>query len=627
MERPKGLRSSYRQPKKRLSKKSAAAKIAASKRKIAKRNSSNELQVDCNLPINESVSDSSEKKVTASERKLSAFVTANSNPNTENADYSHYTLVHYSVWQNLLKGLLCSNCHSASVQMQFREHFGYASKLVAKCEECGFICGSTYSSPRVDNIHSHRPAFQVNKRMVESFSSIGKGHSAMEQFSMCMGMNVMGSRTFTTHLNAVCANNNTVKKDVLELATNFVREAHKEIDTSLEGQEVIDISVSYDGTWHKRGHTSNYGVGIVIDVLTGVALDYVVLSKYCHMCENTANELDKNSPEYAIWHECHVSSGECQKNYFASSNAMEKDAAEIMWSRSVAERGFRYTTIVSDGDAKTHAHLNDIKVYGPNTLIAKEECVNHVSKRLGTALRNLVKEWKVKKVTLGGRKAGSLKESTIKRLTSYYRNAITDNVPDVSKMKSAIYATISHYMSTDDKPQHGKCPPGETSWCFYNRQRAQGKTPDSHTKMKVTLTPDVVIKLMPVYQKLASDALLQRCATGRTQNANESIHSVIWKKCPKEIFISKRKLELALVRSIAEFNMGCKKTIEVLHGIDVAKTTAEISQRRDKNRLRQSRKRSTLHERSTRKRTKIMKISSEEVKKKKEGPTYGAGLF
>ncbi|KAJ4449678.1 hypothetical protein ANN_01082 [Periplaneta americana] len=49
-------------------------------------------------------------------------------------------------------------------------------------------------------------------------------------------------------------------------------------------------------------------------------------------------------------------------------------------------------------------------------------------------------------------KKGSLTAEMIPRLQNYYRKAIIDNIPDVNKMKKAIYATLDHAMSTDDKP-------------------------------------------------------------------------------------------------------------------------------------------------------------------------------
>ncbi|GFU86106.1 uncharacterized protein TNCV_835601 [Trichonephila clavipes] len=77
------------------------------------------------------------------------------------------------------------------------------------------------------------------------------------------------------------------------------------------------------------------------------------------------------------------------------------------------------------------------------------------------------------KVTLGGRKQGSLTDKNITKLQNYYRKAIKGNVPDTDKMKTAIYASLMHCSSTDKKPMHGKCPEGESSWCFYKRAIAK----------------------------------------------------------------------------------------------------------------------------------------------------------
>ena len=43
----------------------------------------------------------------------------------------------------------------------------------------------------------------------------------------------------------------------------------------------------------KRGRTSVYGVGFVIDIVTGIVLDYEILSKYCDDCVTTQKVLAK----------------------------------------------------------------------------------------------------------------------------------------------------------------------------------------------------------------------------------------------------------------------------------------------------------------------------------------------
>ncbi|GFW07769.1 hypothetical protein TNCV_3919021 [Trichonephila clavipes] len=80
--------------------------------------------------------------------------------------------------------------------------------------------------------------------------------------------------------------------------------------------------------------------------------------------------------------------------------------------RSISDFAMRYTTILCDDDAKTHQHLNEKKcmeMMSPSK--KKSVSVNHVAKRLGTALRNKVKEWRVKGVTIGGRKQDSLTDN------------------------------------------------------------------------------------------------------------------------------------------------------------------------------------------------------------------------
>lgn len=206
---------------------------------------------------------------------------------------------------------------------------------------------------------------------------------------------------------------------------------------------------------------------------------------------------------------------------------MEVEACLKLWKRSESI-GFRYTTMLSDGDSKAFNSVVESQVYGKDISIEKEECLNHVSKRLGTALRNTVKVWKARGVTLGGRKHGSLKETIIVKLQKYYQRAVLSNKGNLANTKTAIYATLYHSMSTDEKPQHLKCSKGKDSWCFYQAAVAKNQTPGSHKKHVGTpIALDNLTKLLLVYQRLASDDLLKRCINCRTQNSNEGLHNLI----------------------------------------------------------------------------------------------------
>ena len=61
---------------------------------------------------------------------------------------------------------------------------------------------------------------------------------------------------------------------------------------------------------------------------------------------------------------------------------------------SVSTHNLQYTEFYGDGDSKSFSVVEDIykKDYGKD--VQKKECVGHVQKRLGTALRKLKKETK-----------------------------------------------------------------------------------------------------------------------------------------------------------------------------------------------------------------------------------------
>lgn len=143
-------------------------------------------------------------------------------------------------------------------------------------------------------------------------------------------------------------------EDNMEKARARVRQVYKETDCTISDDSVIDIGVSFDGSWHKRGHTSNYGVGCVIELQTGLVINYCVLSKYCQVCAATGSE----SPEFDIW--CQGHKPDYFKNYSGSSPAMKTKAAEILWKISL-DYNLRYRTMVSDGDSAVFFSSSNIE--------------------------------------------------------------------------------------------------------------------------------------------------------------------------------------------------------------------------------------------------------------------------
>ena len=71
-----------------------------------------------------------------------------------------------------------------------------------------------------------------------------------------MGMLTMGTRPFVQQVNKLVEEEKVFKSKLLALCTDGIRAAHRKLDPALQENDVIDICVSYDGTWQKRGHMS-----------------------------------------------------------------------------------------------------------------------------------------------------------------------------------------------------------------------------------------------------------------------------------------------------------------------------------------------------------------------------------
>jgi hypothetical protein len=324
----------------------------------------------------------------------------------------------------------------------------------------------------------------------------------------------------------------------------------------------LSIDVSYDGTWMTRGHRSHVGAAFVIDCETGFVIDYEVISNFCEVCFK--KEKSVSPPDFAAWKVTHTN---CKKNFDGKSGAMETEAARRMWSRSEA-LGYRYTTFVGDGDSSA---FNAVKALnggaGPYPVpVVKEECVNHVCKRLGTRLRNLKKDLRrpvttktgkiIQRSVLGGQRG--LTDAHIDSLTRHYGQNVRAHHPtgSVESLRKSIMATYYHARSSDDEPHHADCSP---SWCWVKKAEAIGEAPASHSTKTLYLSglsPELRKQVFLVYHDLTATPLLQRCLKKRTQNPNESLHSKLWLKCAKVKNSQLQRVQFAAADTVMIHNFG-----------------------------------------------------------------------
>ena len=500
-------------------------------------------------------------------------------------------------------------------------------KRFSKCSECllensSRIVSRQGSAVRIENIcsdcnnefsdwTSHRSkgeggSFDVNDRLVE-FTLQHGGYAALEDLAMPLEIDVVSKNAYYKIAYDIEENG---KRKVEESLRKTVEYLHSFLREDGDGAEIKDISVSCDGSWPKRGFTSKYGFVSVIHVDTGLVIDYEVLCKYCVYCE-------KHKSSEGDWYESHREN--CDINYEGSSPAMETEGWKRLWSRSVEKCGFRYKFVISDGDSKAYDAAKNLECYGDNFEIFKEECSNHVAKRIGKAMRDLVSKTK----GIGGKKPGSLTKDKIQKLQDYYQTALLQQ--DNEATRKALWATLEHSSSTNECHNHTFCPTGKESWCFYNKGIANGKDPrdlDHNDKKNRSMyvRKEIVKLLDTIYKRFSTDDFLDKC-TGKTQNANECLHSVYWNKASKNLFYGRKRIEYLIALGVMQFNHGSQYS----GPRELGKIGISKAKKKDEERKAAALKQKTKREERRKKYIRTRRKEQELIEK--EGVTCEAGGF
>ncbi|KAH8035642.1 hypothetical protein HPB51_007886 [Rhipicephalus microplus] len=232
--------------------------------------------------------------VSATERKMS-LMDQGYESDIETEDEDEFFLVQRTALNGLFGSALCPQCKEPGFKMKHGTKHGLAVKMLLTCTACDADAKNAWLSPQMENSKS----FEGNSP--QDFSKASQG-----EFRPAGAAAV--ARVFCDAVAAVC-----------------------NVYSQMEGTPTKNVTVVYDGTWMTRGHTSHIGVGRVIEFYTGLVLDSVVLSNYCHGCAVGPKEGDDG---YSEWKEAHV----CQNNTEANSGQMEVEAALILFRRSLKKK-------------------------------------------------------------------------------------------------------------------------------------------------------------------------------------------------------------------------------------------------------------------------------------------------
>ena len=76
--------------------------------------------------------------------------------------------------------------------------------------------------------------------------------------------------------------------------------------------------------------------------------------------------------------------------------------------------------------------------------------------------------------------------------------------------------------------------------------------------------------LEKIYDCLSEPALLIRCLPGYTQNANKSVNTLAWNKCPKHKWHGRKQIVMAASSTTLHFSCGGIKQIDVMRKAEIS---------------------------------------------------------
>ena len=144
--------------------------------------------------------------------------------------------------------------------------------------------------------------------------------------------------------------------------------------------QIINIVVSYDMGWSKRGNGRSYdslnGYGCIIGFLSGKILDFATRNRKCKLCSNGREKIDHD----------------CRENFRGSAKAMEPDvgATLVNGSNILKSVGLNVRVVVGDEDSSTIASIRRGRI----DKIFKLSDKNHLQKSFRGDLYQLKSKFK-----------------------------------------------------------------------------------------------------------------------------------------------------------------------------------------------------------------------------------------
>ena len=493
--------------------------------------------------------------------------------------------------------------------------------LLLKCTHCHKVAAEFPATlpigvSAVDSINNKsmrvKGRSEINKRALMAVHTTSASWEDFRLTCSLLDLKQPNRDMSKTQLNTFMAASVTLAKRSMKIAGEHAYSHASAVDESPSG--LRECAVSFDASWHQRGHYSNQGFAAAIDTDFGKVLDYSLYDRVCYSCSKWPESRRSSCPEeFAEYWDSHKNL--CTANYKGTSQAMESTAAVDVWKRSIETHNLAYGTYIGDGDSSSYKNLLQSDPYNGQVPIRKEECIGHVQKRLKKRL--------MKKVT----GSTSLPQSKADRIAHLYALVVVQHRgKSASEIHEGLQVLLSH-----TKEVHDDCPPGDSSWCYFQKRIAQyeiegGLTPPT---TRQPISPAEFARTVEVFKVFGSLSFCSTITLGKTQNSNESLHNMLWHNSPKSKHVGQKSLVASTALAVLSFNDGSLSYSRVMEelGLTISHHTLVYLSRRDRIRnLQKARRAKETQKRRRRQMTSQTQVA-ESSRRRRDTKVYSSCQF
>ena len=187
-------------------------------------------------------------------------------------ELSENEIINMSILSEVIGELLCPECKQSGMKIYDEMRYGLATKCKLFCP-CSFE-SVFWTSPKVDG-----RAFDINQTMVYALRSIGVGLSGAQTFFS--QMNLPPPISCSAYNKIQKKIHNAVENVAIEVMKDAIEEVREVAGVTCE-DEIVDSSISCDGTWQRRGFSSLNGAVAILSTDTGKVLDVAPMSLFYH---------------------------------------------------------------------------------------------------------------------------------------------------------------------------------------------------------------------------------------------------------------------------------------------------------------------------------------------------------